>query len=295
MYTPDCHAEQKAPAMTSLPPFDPLLPPEMAAKAEALGVSKANTPVLTLFALAVLAGAFIALGAAFFTTVTTESGLGYGPARLLGGIAFSLGLILVVIAGAELFTGDNLMAMAWAAGRLPALRMLRAWAIIYTGNFVGAIGTVLLVYLSGQWRFAEFAVGGNAVRIANTKATLDPVDALFLGVLCNGLVCLAVWLTYSARSNIDKAIAVLFPITAFVAMGFEHSIANMYFVPLGILLSDKTAVLEAAGLASTSVADLDWPHFLFNNLLPVTAGNIVGGSVLVGLVYWFIYRRGSRR
>ena len=275
--------------------FDPLLPADMALRAETIGVSKAQLPAATLFTLAVLAGAFIALGAAFFTTVTTSTELGYGPTRLLGGIAFSLGLVLVVMAGAELFTGNNLMVMAWAGRRISPAELLRAWGVVYAGNFVGAACTALLVALSGQWRFADYAVGANAVRIANVKVGLDLPEAFFLGVLCNGLVCLAVWLTYSARSNVDKALAVVFPITAFVASGYEHSIANMYFIPMGLLLKSQDAVLRAAGLESAQLGDLDMAHFLINNLLPVTAGNLVGGGLLVGAVYWFVYRRGAAR
>jgi len=277
------------------PSFDPLIPAEMALRAETIGATKASLPLLNLAALAVLAGAFIALGAAFFTTVTTSTDLGYGPTRLLGGLAFSLGLILVVIAGAELFTGNNLMVMAWAGRRISTMALLRAWAVVYAGNLTGAVATAVLVALSGQWRFADYAVGANAVKIANAKVNLDFAEAFFLGVLCNALVCLAVWLAYSARSNLDKALAVVFPITAFVASGYEHSIANMYFIPLGLLLKSQDAVLAAGGVDGSQLADLDLAHFLFANLLPVTAGNLVGGGVLVGAIYWFIYRRGARQ
>ncbi len=242
-------------------------------------------------ALAILAGAYIALGAAFFTTVTTSTDFGYGPTRLLGGIAFSLGLILVVMAGAELFTGNNLMVMAWAGRRIGTTRLLRAWAIVYAGNFAGAVATAVLVALSGQWRFDGAAVGANAVRIANAKVNLDFEEAFFLGVLCNALVCLAIWLTYSARSNIDKALAIVFPITAFVASGYEHSIANMYFITLGLLLKSQDAVLAAGGFDASDLSNLDLSHFLLANLLPVTAGNVVGGGILVGAIYWFVYRR----
>jgi formate/nitrite transporter len=227
--------------------------------------------------------------------VTTSTDLGYGPTRLIGGIAFSLGLYLVVVAGAELFTGNNLMVMAWAGRRISASLLLRVWGIVYLGNLAGALATVLLVYLSGQWRFDDHAVGANALRIANAKVNLDFAEAFFLGVLCNGLVCLAVWLTYSARSNLDKAIAVVFPITAFVASGYEHSVANMYFIPLGLLLKPEEAVLSTGGVDASQLADLDAAHFLFANLLPVTAGNIVGGGLLVGAIYWFVYRRNSRQ
>jgi formate transporter len=273
--------------------LDPLLPPEMAARAETIGASKANQPLLNLAALAVLAGAFIALGAAFFTTITTSTDLGYGPTRLIGGVAFSLGLILVVMAGAELFTGNNLMVMAWAGRRIGTAQLLRAWGIVYVGNLIGSVGTAALVALSGQWRFADHAVGVNAVRIANAKVNLDFGEAFFLGVLCNALVCLAIWLTYSARSNIDKAIAIVFPITAFVASGYEHSVANMYFIPLGLLIKSQDAVLAAGSLEASSLDNLDVAHFLYANLLPVTAGNIVGGGILVGAIYWLIYRRNA--
>ncbi|HXH20703.1 MAG TPA: formate/nitrite transporter family protein [Dehalococcoidia bacterium] len=261
--------------------FDLLLPPAMAERAEEVGVAKANMPLHRMFVLAVLAGAFIALGANFFTVVVTESSLGFGPSRLLGGLAFSLGLILVVIGGAELFTGNNLMVMAFAAGKVQAVRLLAVWAVVYAGNFAGAVATAVLVLLSGQWRLGGEEVGATAVRIASAKVDLDFEGAFFLGVLCNALVCLAVWLTYSARSTIDKAVAIVFPISAFVAAGFEHSIANMYFIPLGILLENR--------VGAASSADLGWVAFASDNLLPVTLGNMVGGGVLVGLVYWFAY------
>jgi formate/nitrite transporter len=274
--------------------LDPLLPAEMARRAEEIGAAKAKLPLLNLAALSLVAGAFIALGAAFFTTVTTETNLGYGPTRLIGGIAFSLGLFLVVVGGAELFTGNNLMVMAWAGRRMGTSLLLRAWGIVYLGNLAGALATALLVYLSGQWRFDGYGVGVNALRIANTKVNLDFEEAFFLGVLCNGLVCLAVWLTYSAPSNLDKAIAVLFPITAFVASGYEHSVANMYFIPLGLFLKGEDALQTAGGMDATQLADLDVAHFLIANLLPVTAGNLVGGGLLVGAIYWFVYRRQVR-
>ncbi len=281
------------PAVTAPSGHDPLLPAEMARKAETAGVTKATLPLTTLVLLGVLAGAFIALGAGFFTTVTSGSELGYGPTRLLGGVAFSLGLILVVIAGAELFTGNNLMVMAWAGRRISTLQLLRAWGIVYAGNFAGAVATAVIVALSGQWRFNDYAVGGNALRIADAKVNLDFFEAFFLGVLCNALVCLAVWLTYSARSNLDKALAIVFPITAFVASGLEHSIANMYFIPLGLMLKSQDAVVASSGLDEAQLANLDVAHFFYANLLPVTAGNIVGGGLLVGAIYWLVYCRPS--
>ena len=274
--------------------IDPLLPPQVAAKTEAIGVAKARMPFLSTFVLAVLAGAFIALGADFFTVVTTDSGLGYGTTRLIGGVAFSLGLLLVVIGGAELFTGNNLIAMAWASGRISAFEMLRNWVIVYVGNFAGAIATAAIVYESGQWKFADYGVGANAVRIAQHKTDLAFGEAVALGVLCNALVCLAVWLTYSARSNIDKAIAVVFPITAFVASGFEHSVANMYFIPLGLLVKREGSVTAVDSVAGLDLSNLTWADFFARNLLPVTLGNIAGGALMVGAVYWFVYLRPQR-
>lgn len=274
--------------------FDPLLPAEMARRAEAVGETKAGLGVLNLLLLSMLAGAFIALGADFFTAVTTSTGLGYGVTRLIGGVAFSLGLYLVVVAGGELFTGNNLIVMAWASGRVSTLRLARNWGIVYFGNLIGALGTAALVYVSGQWRFSGFEVGANALRIANSKVNLGFEEAVALGILCNGLVCLAVWLCYSARSNTDKAVSVLFPITAFVASGFEHSIANMFFVPLGLLLKEEGAVAEASGLSEAALSNLTVMDFIARNLVPVTLGNLIGGVVLVGGMYWLVYLRPSK-
>lgn len=267
------------------PTFDALLPSAMAEKAENAGVAKANLPLPPMFGLAVLAGAFIALGALFATTTTTGAVgiLPFGVTRLLGGLVFSLGLILVIVAGAELFTGNNLIVMAWASGKVSTRLLLRNWLVVYLGNFVGAIATAYGVYLSGQWQLADGAVGRNAVAIASAKVNLGFGQAFLLGVFCNALVCLAVWLCLSARTTTDKILAIIFPITAFVAAGFEHSIANMYFVPLGLFI-------QGSG-ASDPTANLTWLNFFQRNLLPVTLGNIVGGAVMVGLVYWFIYLR----
>jgi formate/nitrite transporter len=257
----------------------------MATKAERIGVAKAGLPALQLGLLAVLAGAFIALGAIFFTTVTTGASTQdwIGWPRLVGGLAFCLGLILVVVAGAELFTGNNLIVMAWARGKVSTGALLRNWAIVYIGNFVGAFATVGIMLLTKQHELHQGLVGQHAVAIATHKCSLGFVQAVALGMLCNALVCLAVWLCFSARTTTDKVLAILFPITAFVACGFEHSVANMYFVPAGIFIAD------AMGQAPEG---LTWGRFLMNNLVPVTIGNILGGSVLVGAVYWLIYLRG---
>jgi formate transporter FocA len=270
-----------------------LLPPEMARRAEELGAKKCQMDARIVFVLAVLAGAFIALGAIFATVVMADSSahLGFGLTRLLGGLAFCLGLILVIVAGGELFTGNNLIVMAWASRRVSLGSLLRNWLIVYTGNFVGALATAALVLLSRSYTAGAGAVGVQALATAAYKCQHDFVQAFALGVLCNGLVCLAVWLTYSARSTTDKILSILFPIAAFVAAGFEHSVANMYFIPFGLLLKQFDPAWVAANAAQLDLAPLTMQNFLLNNLLPVTLGNIIGGSVLVGLFYWFVYLR----
>ncbi len=284
--------------------IDALLPAEMATRAEYLGVRKAEMPAFTMFMLSLLAGAFISLGAIFATTVAAGSmpitaadgtiafstSLPYGVTRLLSGLVFSLGLILVVVGGAELFTGNNLIVMAWASGKVTGRALLRNWIIVYTGNFVASIATAALMFFTKQHTFGSDAVGITALRIGVAKCELGFVQAIALGVLCNALVCLAVWLTYSARTTVDKIVAIIFPITAFVAAGFEHSVANMYFIPYALLIkgfdpqfvakvTDKVPRLEV----------LTWKAFFINNLIPVTIGNVIGGAVLVAAVYWVVF------
>jgi formate/nitrite transporter len=273
---------------------DALLPAEIARKAEAIGAQKIRVDTMTLLVLAVLAGAFIALGAMFATTVLAGANgvVPYGISRLLAGVVFCLGLILVVLGGAELFTGNTLMVMAWAAGKVRLAEMLRAWAIIYCGNFIGAIGTALLVYLSGQPLNGNGAVAAVVMKLAADKAALPFDQAFFLGILCNVLVCLAVWLAIGARTTSDKVLAVLFPVSAFVVAGFEHSVANMYLIPLGLFLKAwaPLSVWTQMGASASDFAALTWAAF-FSSLIPVTIGNILGGGALVGGVYWFVYLR----
>lgn len=277
--------------------LDALLPADIARKAEAVGVQKTRMNVPSLLALAVLAGAFIALGGMFATTVLAgaDGVVPFGISRLLSGLVFCLGLILVVVGGAELFTGNTLMVMAWAAGEVRLREMLRAWAIVYIGNFVGAIGTAALVFLSGQYLAGKGSVAGVALNLALAKVSLSFDHALFLGILCNVLVCLAVWLAFGARSTTDKVLALLFPVSAFVVAGFEHSVANMYLIPLGLFIKAwaPAALWAEIGGDAANYAALTWPAF-FVSLIPVTIGNIIGGGVLVGLVYWFIYLRPRR-
>ena len=277
--------------------FDALLPSEMAEKAEAVGIAKAALPADKMFALAVLAGAFVAIGAVFATTVATGGGeLPFGVGRLLSGLVFCVGLVLVVVAGAELFTGNNLIVMAWASGRVATMRMLRNWAVVYAGNFVGAVGTAVLIVLSGQYGLGGGQVGATALAIAEAKCSLGFVQAVVLGALCNALVCLAVWLCFSARSTTDRILSIVFPITAFVAAGFEHSVANMYFIPVALLIRDFAGpeLWTALGATAADYPALGWGRFVTGNLVPVSLGNIVGGAGMVGAVYWFIHLRGRR-
>jgi formate transporter len=269
--------------------LDALPPRETARKAEDIGCVKAALSALDTFALGVLAGAFIAMGAIFATTTTAGGGdLPYGVSRLLGGLTFSLGLILVVAAGAELFTGNNLIVMAWASRKVSTARLLRNWALVYAGNFVGAIGTAGLLFVSEQYTFGKGAVGEQALTIATTKTGLGFVQAIALAAFCNALVCLAVWLSYSARTLTDKILAVIPPIAAFVAAGFEHSVANMFFIPMGLVV--KTDSAFAAQHEVPGLSHLTWGGFV-ENLVPVTIGNVVGGALMVGAVYWFVYLR----
>ncbi len=280
---------------TSLPQLEALLPPEMARKAEKIGEKKASLSWVSLLCLSILAGAFIALGAIFATTVVAGVGdkLPYGISRLLAGIVFSLGLILVVVGGAELFTGNILIVIAWISRRVSTGSLLRNWLIVYIGNFIGAATTAVLSFLSGQYAFGNGAVGLGALSTASSKVHLGFIQAVALGILCNALVCLAVWLTYSARTTTDRILSILFPISAFVAAGYEHSIANMYYLPMAILIRTyaPASFWDTIGKKATDFSQITWNTFLVNNLFPVTIGNIIGGAVLVGAIIWLVYLR----
>jgi formate/nitrite transporter len=270
--------------------MDAFAPDDIARLVETRGVAKANAPAVTTFVLGVLAGAFIGLGAVLSTTIATGSGLGYGPTKWLAGVGFSLGLILVVVAGAELFTGNNLVVMSLVSRHITVAELLRNWAIVYAGNAVGALSIAVMVWMAEWWRQADSAIGGTALTTAATKAGL-PFGVVFVrGVLANALVCLAVWLAVGGRTVFDKVVAIIFPISAFVAAGFEHSIANMYFIPIGMLIRDQPGLARTAGLTSDQLKNLDLGG-LATNLTAATLGNIVGGGCLVGLVYWFVYMR----
>ncbi|HWV43187.1 formate/nitrite transporter family protein, partial [Pseudorhodoplanes sp.] len=246
----------------------------------------------------ILAGAFISFGAVFATTVGAgsigpDALLPYGVTRLLTGLVFSVGLILVVVGGAELFTGNNMLVMAWASGKVTTGAVLANWTIAFIGNFIGAIATAALIFLSTQYTFGGGAVGLNALTIANGKSALSFVPAFTLGILCNALVCLAVWMCYGARTTIDRVVTIIAPISAFVAAGFEHSIANIYFIPAGLFIKAGApdTFWTAIGKTPADFEALTWANFIFANLIPVTVGNIVGGSVMVAAVYWFVYLR----
>jgi formate/nitrite transporter len=271
--------------------LDALPPVEMARKAEHVGVAKAEMATADTFALSVLAGAFIALGAIFATTVTAGgSDVPFGILRLVGGLAFSLGLILVIVAGAELFTGNNLIVMAWASRRVRTRQVVRNWSLVYVGNFVGAFATALILYVSKQYELGQGAIGVQTLSIAAAKTDLGFLQAVALGAFCNALVCLAVWLCYGARTTTDKILSIVPPIAAFVAAGFEHCVANMFFIPMGLLVKgDEAFVSRQSGLPDLTT--LTWERFVTANLVPVTIGNIVGGAVMVGAIYWFVYLR----
>lgn len=269
--------------MTELYGSDAYAPREIAQRVESVGVAKARLGTLPLLMLGVLAGAFIGLGAMFFVLVKSDATLGYAAGQVLGGVVFSLGLVLVVVAGAELFTGNNLLAMAWADGKITTGEVLRNWVLVGLANLAGAAGLAVLVFVSGHAELNGGAIGRTVVKIALAKQDLSFLQAFSRGVLCNVLVCMAVWMAMAGRSVVDKAVAIVFPVSAFVAAGFEHSIANMYFIPLAMLLQG------ADGIGATAGA-ITWAGF-FNNMVPVIMGNILGGSVLVGLVYYVIYLR----
>jgi formate transporter len=272
--------------------IDAYTPKEIAVRIEKAAISKSSLDPGRVFVLALLAGAFIAFGGALYTMVIHASTMSHGITRLVGGLVFCLGLILVVIAGAELFTGNNLLVMACVDRKITLKQLLSNWVIVFIGNFAGSLGVVSLIYFSNHWMINGGAVGATALNIANAKVNLGFLEAFARGILCNALVCLAVWLCFAGHNVTDKILAILFPITAFVAMGFEHSVANMYFIPAGILAQYNETIVQAAEAGNGSLS-LDYLNLLgmFKNLVPVTLGNIIGGSGFVGLVYWYIYLR----
>lgn len=253
-----------------------------------VGVGKTTSPWLSVLVLGILAGAYIGFGGVLATTVTFDmaQNFGIGFTKFMSGSVFSLGLILVIIAGAELFTGNNLMISSVMAGEITFGKMLKRWGLVYVTNFIGSIIIVLLFFFSGLWKTGGGALGASAVSIAYGKVSLGFGEALVRAIGCNWLVCLAVWMALSARQTVGKIFAIFFPIMAFVAIGFEHSIANMYFIPTGIILKNAAGIAPPAGVAPEL---LNWGSFVTRNLLPVTIGNIIGGVIFVGMGYWSAY------
>lgn len=287
------------------------MPAAIAVRVEASGVQRASLDPLTLLVLSVLGGAFIGFGAVFATTVSAGSavavgpdgvtifsaGLPYGVVRLLTGLAFTLGLVLIVVGGAELFTGNNLIVVAWASGKVRTRAVLLNWIIAFSGNFIGAFLIAVLMFQTTQYTFGAGAVGLTALTTANAKASLAFAPALTLGIMCNALVCLAVWMCFAARTTVDRIFTIIPPITAFAAAGFEHCIANAYFIPMGLFIkaSAPASFWSAIGKTASDFPALTWRNFWIGNLLPVTIGNLVGGAVMVAAVYWFVYLRKRQR
>jgi len=251
-------------------------------------VQKVNASVFKLMILGILAGVYIGFGACLATLVTNDAAkyVGLGLARLASGAVFSLGLMLVVIAGAELFTGNNLMLMSVLDKKASFKKVLFKWLVVFAANFLGAILLAYLYYKTGLWKMGDnMAVGANALKLANFRMSLTFVEALTRGILCNWLVCLAVWMAIASRDVIGKIFACFFPIMAFVAIGFEHCVANMYFIPMGLFLK-SSGLITVEGLDLTN---LTWANFFVKNLIPVTIGNIIGGAIFVGYIYWAVY------
>lgn len=279
-------------------------PAAMAQATEDAMLAKAEKPWFEMFMLSLTGGAFIALGFIFF--VTSQQGLGaqfpVGPAKVLGGVVFSVGLILVVISGSDLFTGTTMTSMPLLSGRLSPGRWLGHWAVSLTGNFIGAVGVALLVLWAGTPSTNKSAWGLVVLNATLSKVTLTWGHAFFLGILANLAVCLAVWMANSGRSTADKALAIVGPIALFVASGFEHSVANMFMLPLGWLIKNFAPAsfwsgdaVTAAGVTADDFGAITVGHILWGNLVPVVLGNIVGGAVFVGAYFWVCYIRPARR
>ncbi|PLW76134.1 formate transporter FocA [Cohaesibacter celericrescens] len=277
--------------------FDALLPPEMAQKAEDVGVGKATKHPRVTLMLAIMAGAFIGIAFVFYAVVTTgNTNMGWGANKMLGGLAFSLGLMLVVVNGGELFTSTVLTVVAKASKKISWGQLARNWLLVYFGNFIGALLLVGIMLLAKHYDQANGSLGISYMSIAQHKLHHTFLQAVALGTMCNVMVCLGVWMTFSARTLTDKLLAVVLPVAMFVAAGFEHCVANMFMIPMGILTKASVGpeFWQATGRTAAEFADLTWTHFFINNLLPVTIGNIIGGGFLVGLCYWFIYLRPSK-
>ncbi len=276
-----------------------LSPPEIAQSFVEIGCRKASLPAGRLILLGILGGAFIAL-AAQGSNVAAHTIESVGIAKLLSGVIFASGLLMVVVTGAELFTGNSLIVVSCLDGKSRWISLLRNWIFVYAGNFIGAMIVTVFVFLSGQYDFSNGLLGGYTIKVALNKTNFSFSNAFFLGLLCNWLVCMAVWMAGAAPDISGKTFAVFFPVWLFVASGFEHSIANMYYIPAGILAKTNGAWTDAAvslGADLAKIEALNWGSFFVKNLFPVTLGNIAGGSLFVGGVYWlsFLYKGRSRK
>lgn len=274
--------------------IDAYAPIKMADRVGQVGIAKTQMSMLTTLVLSILAGVFIALGAQLSMLVTHTATSNLGMNQLLGGVAFTLALVLIVIAGAELFTGNCLIAMSYMAGKITGRDLTRNLIIAFIGNFIGALTLVLWIYNSGQWTFSNYLLGAKIVLAANEKVNLPFSFAFFRGLLCNMLVCLAIWLCYSGRSNMDKILSLLWPISCLIACGFEHCVVNMWLIPMGIILKGNSSVLAAIMKVQGRVdfSNLTFfKGFMIDNLIPVVLGNLMGGMVLVAGMYWYIYLR----
>jgi len=287
-------AENKVPKPIQVIDIDAYAPPLIASRIDKVALVKAKLSFAQTFLLGILAGVYIAIGAQFATFVISDSNLHFGLNSMIAGIVFSLGLILVVVGGAELFTGNCLIIMGCISKRITTRGMLNNWIVSFAGNLVGSLTMVCWMSQTHQWEFFHNMVGAKALLIANTKVNLSFSAALARGVLCNAMVCLAIWLCFSGRSVADKILSIVFPIGGFVASGFEHCVANMYFIPMGVVLKKHPEVVAAAEKMAGKTLDLSqltWKGFFVNNLFPVTLGNIIGGVILVGIMFWFVYLR----
>lgn len=275
-----------------------LPPAAIAAYTSDVGVKKAALSSVLQFVLGILAGAFIAFAsegsnmAAFNLLADPDT---YGLGRCLAGVVFPTGLMLVVLAGGELFTGNTLMSITLVQRRITLRSMLANWFWVYLGNFVGSLMLAYMMTESGLFKSGGGLLGGVTISIASGKVSHSFTTAFFLGVLCNWLVCLAVWLAYGAKDMTGKILGIFFPIWLFITSGFEHCVANMYYIPAGILAKSNPAWLAASGLPDSAIEALTWTNFFYANLLPVTLGNIAGGGLFVGMAYWFAYLRQDDR
>ncbi len=266
-------------------------PKEIAHRVEELGVANAQAGLVHTLTLAVMAGAFIALGGVLAGTIAAGSELGVGPTRFLSGLGLTMGLFMVVITGSELFTGNNMMLMGVFTRRISLRALGRNWTFVYAGNLAGALIIVVMVYYGRWWAQGDFSFAESAIANANAKVNLSFEAAFLRGILANILVCMAIWLATAGRTTTEKLMGIVLPVSAFVAAGFEHSVANMYFLPIGVLLVAESEVLAATGLTADTAARLDVPWTVYN-LAAASLGNIVGGGFVVGLAHWFIHLRG---